>query len=132
MAVLRPLALIAALAGAAASLGFMLDAGRRNPSRLLVLLFAGWVLSPFAAAVLAWLKSERWSALIHATLYGMMLVVALVSVGVYGAVGLGYLKMRVGFTFLVVPLASWLLLVIAVAVTALLSTRRSNRMEDTR
>ena len=35
-------------------IGFMLYAGRRNPSRLLVLLFAVWVLSPFGAATLAW------------------------------------------------------------------------------
>jgi hypothetical protein len=53
LAVLRRVALPAALAVAVASIGFMLYAGRRNPSRLLVLLFAAWVLSPFVAAILA-------------------------------------------------------------------------------
>ncbi|HEX7198860.1 MAG TPA: hypothetical protein VF213_05265, partial [Dongiaceae bacterium] len=50
---LRRAALIAALAGAAGSLGLMHRAGHRNPSRLLVLLFALWVLSPFTALVWA-------------------------------------------------------------------------------
>jgi hypothetical protein len=42
LAALRRVALPAALAGAAASLGFMLYAGRRNLSRLPVPLLAAW------------------------------------------------------------------------------------------
>jgi hypothetical protein len=120
---LRRATLLATLAGAAASLGFMLYAGRHNPSRLLVLLFSAWVLSPFAAAVLAWFKSERWSTMTRATLYMAMLVIVLLSVWVYGAVAPGHLRVKVGFVFLVVPLASWVLLVVAVAVSAVRSRR---------
>ena len=76
MPVLRRPVLPAVLAGAAASVAFMLFA-RRNPSRLLVLLFAAWVLSPFVAAILALAKSERWSTIPRATLYVAMLVIAL-------------------------------------------------------
>jgi hypothetical protein len=72
----------------------MLYAGRRNPSRLLVLVFAAWVLSPFVAAILAWAKLERWSAPVSATLYVTTLVVALASVCVYGAVALGHLRVK--------------------------------------
>src|SRR5262245_21009562 len=51
--VLSASAQIAVVAGAGGSLGLMLYAGRRNPSWILLLLFAIWVLSPFVAAVLA-------------------------------------------------------------------------------
>jgi hypothetical protein len=123
LAVLRRAAVILALAGAAASIGFMLYAGRRNPSRLPVLLFAAWVLSPFVAAILAWAKSERWSAPICATLYATILVVSLLSLCVYGVVALGQVRVKIGFVFLVVPLASWLVLAIAVGVAAARSRR---------
>jgi len=105
---------VIAIAGAAGSLGFMLYAGHRNPSRILVLLFAVWVLSPFAAAVVAWANSERWSAFTRAVLYSAILVVAAVPLCIYGAVALGLTRAKVGFVFLVVPLLSWLVLAIAV------------------
>lgn len=119
----RRAALAAALAGAAGSIGFMLYAGRRNPSRILVLLFAMWVLSPFAAAVLAWAKSDRWSALTRTTLYGTMIVIATVSVYVYGVVALGHTRLKLGFVFLVVPLVTWLVLAIAVLVASIIHSR---------
>jgi hypothetical protein len=124
---LRRAALLAAGAGGAASLGFMLYAGRRNPSRLLVLLFAAWVLSPFVAAVLAWAKSDQWPTIIRTTLYGTMIVVALGSVCVYCAVALGHLRVKVGFMFLIVPLASWLVLGVAFSIAAIAARRRLNR-----
>jgi hypothetical protein len=79
--------------------------------------------SRLVAAVLAWAKSDQWPAIIRATLYGTMIVVALGSVWVYGAVALGYLRVKVGFMFLVVPLASWLVL----GVAAIATRRRLNR-----
>ncbi len=51
--VLRAAALIALLVGAVGSVGLMLREGHRNPSRLLIVLFTFWVLSPFMALVLA-------------------------------------------------------------------------------
>jgi hypothetical protein len=120
-------ALVIALAGAAGSIGFMLYAGRRNPSRILVLLFAVWVLSPFAAAVLAWANSERWSAFTRSVLYGAMLAVALVPLCIYGTVALGHKRAKVGFVFLVVPLLSWLVLAIAVLLATVHARRARSR-----
>jgi hypothetical protein len=129
-AVLGRAALAAALAGAAASLALMLYAGRRNPSWILALLFAAWVLSPFVAAVLALTRSRRWSAVTRAALQGTLLAVSLLSVFVYGAVALGRVRAKVGFIFLVVPFVSWLLLVIAVAVGAAFSRGSAGRQVD--
>jgi len=58
LSVLSGAALIALLVGAVGSVGLMLRAGHRNPSRLLIVLFTFWVLSPFIALVLAtWFRS---------------------------------------------------------------------------
>jgi len=125
LSLLRAAALIAVLAGAAGSLGLMLYAGRHNDSRLLLVLFALWVLSPFMALVLAHVVSKRWSALTRATLYSVMLVLTLGSLAIYGDVALGPPRAKTAFVFVVVPPASWLLMAIVVPIAALISGRLS-------
>lgn len=53
---LRAMALIAAAVGAAGSVALMLHVGHRNDSSIpgiLLVVFTGWVLSPFVALVVA-------------------------------------------------------------------------------
>jgi hypothetical protein len=121
--VLRGTALVAALAGSVGSIGLMLRAGNRNPSSLLILRFAFWVLSPFAALVWANALSKRWSALTRAALYVVMLVITFACLGIYAALAFRYLMAKTGFIFLVVPAGSWLLAVAVVPVAALISRR---------
>ncbi len=67
---MRKTALIAVLVGAVGSVVLTVYAGRHNintPTMLLVL-FAGWVLSPFVALALALLASTRWAAFTRAVL----------------------------------------------------------------
>jgi hypothetical protein len=118
-AVLRAAALVAVAAGAAGSLGFMLIAG--HPPLFLRVLFAIWVLSPFAALVAAHAVSTRWSRPTRSTLYSVMLAVALVSLSIYGAVALGPPRPQEAFVFVVVPPASWLLIAVALPLAARLS-----------
>jgi hypothetical protein len=125
--VLRDAALIALLVGAVGSVGLMLRAGHRNPSRLLIILFTFWVLSPFMVLVLANVVSKRWSVLTRATLYVVMLVITFGSLAIYGALAFGPLRAKTGFVFLVVPAASWLLIAIVVTIAALISGRLSRR-----
>jgi len=127
LGLLRVAGLIALLAGAGSSLGLMLHAGRGNPSRLLLVLFALWVLSPFVALVLANMASKRWSVLTRATLYSLMLVLTLGSLAIYGFVALGPPRAKAAFVFVVVPPASWLLIAIVVPMAGLISDRRSRR-----
>jgi hypothetical protein len=122
---LRGAALIAVLAGAAGSVALMLRAGHRNPSRLLIVLFALWVLSPFMALLLANVVSKSWSVLTRVTLYVMMLVVPLGSFAIYGALAFGLLRAKIGFVFLVVPAASWLLIGVVIPLAAMMSGRAS-------
>jgi len=127
LSLLHAAALIAVLAGAVGSVGLMLHAGHRNPSRLLLVLFALWVLSPFIALVLANMVSKRWSVLTRATLYVMMMVLTFGSLAIYGALVFGPLRAKTGFIFLVVPAASWVLIAIVVAIAAAIMGRRSRR-----
>jgi hypothetical protein len=120
-------ALIAALAGAAGSLGLMFRAGRRQNSILLLLIFAIWVLSPFVALVRANMVSERWSILSRSMLCSVTLVVTLGSLTIYGEVAFGYATAKVGFVFLVVPLASWLVTAIVVVIAVFISGKSSRR-----
>ena len=130
LAVLRTAALIALPAAAAVSVGFMLRAGNRNPSRVLLVLFAVWVLSPYAALVFAIIVSKDWSVLTRVTLYGMTLILTVISLAIYGDVALGPPRTKTAFAFVVVPPASWLLFAITISIAALISRRRSRRSND--
>ena len=118
---LRAVALAAALAGAVGSVVLMFRAG--HPPVLLRVLFVIWVLSPFGALLLADMFSQRWSILTRATLYSVTLVIALGSLGIYGADALGPPKSKAAVVYVVVPTASWLLLAIVIPIAALISRR---------
>jgi hypothetical protein len=124
LALLRIAALIAVPAGAMGSVGLTLYAGHRNNSVLLLGLFTIWVLSPFIALALANEISKRLSNVSRATLHSVMVVIALVSLVIYGAVALGPPRPRTAFVFVVVPPASWLLIAVVVSLIALLERRK--------
>ena len=123
---LRVVALISVVAGAAGSVGLMLRAGRSTP-RLLLVLFVIWVLSPFVALAWANLVSKRWSVLTRATLYCVTLVITLGSLTIYGDIVLPPAGSPRAFVFVVVPPGSWLLMTIVVPIAALISGRLSRR-----
>lgn len=130
LGLLRGAALIATLAGAVGSFGLMLHAGRRQSSLLLIGLFTAWELSPFVALVGAHVVSKHWPVLTRATLYGLMLVLTLGSLAIYGYVALGPPRPQPAFVFLVVPLGSWLIIAIALAIAALIPGRLSRRSDN--
>jgi hypothetical protein len=124
---LRVVTLSTVAAAAVASLALMLFVGRRNPSVLLMALFAIWVLSPFVALAVANIISTRWSVATRATLYVVTLVVTLGSFAIYADVVLRPPRATPASRFLLVPLGSWLLMTIVVPTAAWLSRRRVNR-----
>ena len=117
-------ALIAVLVGSVGSLGLMLRAGQHTP-RLLLFAMALWVLSPFVILGWAHVVSKRWSELTRAALHGVMLIVALASLAVYGADALWPRKAQPAFFYVLVPPVSWLLTAIVVSSAAWVSRRRS-------
>lgn len=125
LGVLRLAAAIAVAAGAAGSVGLVLHACQRIDSpRLLMGLFATWVLSPFVILVVGYLVSKRWSVPTRATLYGVMLIVTVASLAIYGVVALGPSRPKAA-AFVLVPPGSWLLMAIAVPTAAFISRRLS-------
>ena len=115
------------VAGAAGSVGFMLHAGRRNPSRLLLLLMALWVISPFVVLTVASVVSKGWPALTRVALGVLTLALTLGSLAAYGVVALGPPRAQQAFVFIVVPPVSWLLTAIIVPTAALISHHRQTR-----
>ena len=115
--VLRAAALAGILAGAGGSLALMLYVGRRNSSRLLLLMFAIWVVSPFAAAGWAERIAKRWPTVRRASWYLGIVVLAVSSLALYGDVVFGRPRPQPAFRFLVVPLASWILLAVVAALS---------------
>ena len=125
--VLHAVALISMVVGAVGSLGITLWVGHRNPSPVLMVLFAVWVLSPFMALLLANRVSKRWPVITRTTLHSLMLVITLSSLALYGDVVLRPPRSTPAARFLLVPLGSWLLMTIVIPIAALISGRLSRR-----
>ena len=124
---LRKPALIALPIGAVGAVGLMLSAGHRNGTRMLFLmvLFTGWVLSPFVALAWAHATSKRWSPPPRAALHVVTLITTVASLLIYAAVVFGPPREKVAPLFVIVPPASWLLLAIVVPMAARLGGRKA-------
>jgi hypothetical protein len=110
---LRVAARIAVLVGALGSVVMMLYVARRNPSRVLLVLFAIWDLSPFVALALANRRSPRWPLRAQTMLSIVALVVAVGSLAIYGTVLISPTP-KVARVFLMVPLGSWIVILLVV------------------
>jgi hypothetical protein len=124
---LRASALIAAIVGAIGSVGLTLYAGRHNDSRVLMALFAMWVISPFVVLLVAGARSKRWTDLTQETLSIVTLVLTLGSLAIYGNVALGPPRTKLAFMFVVIPPASWLIMAIVVPIAAFVARRARPR-----
>jgi len=117
------------LVGAAASLVLMFNAGRNQKSIFLIVLFTVWVLSPFAAVFAANVIARRWSIPTRASLYLLMLFITLGSLFSYGGL-LNPPGTKPAFKFLIVPLVSWLLIVIVFLIAASRSRKLTRKSMD--
>ncbi len=125
---MRTVALIAVFLGAVGSVALTGYAGRHNmhtPAMLLVL-FAGWVLSPFVALALAIFASSRWAAFTRAALHLSAVVVTLASLALYAHVSLALPSPRTA-VFVLVPPVSWLLTAAVLFAAALVARRHRER-----
>ena len=118
--VLDTTALVAILAGAAASLGLLLRAGRSTP-RVVIVLMAIWVLSPFAVLLAARAMAGRWRTLTRRTLAGTAILLAIASVAIYANDGLRPAGRPRAFLFVLVPPLSWLAIAASVSVASLVA-----------
>ena len=117
--------------GAIASLWMVLRTGRNNQSILLITLFAGWVLSPFAALLLASLAAKRWAMATRTALYCLVVLITAGSLLVYSGVLIPG-GSKPAAVFLIAPLLSWPAMVIVIPVTTYLSRRKAKTTNDER
>lgn len=106
--------------GAGASVGLMWATGRRNPSVLLLAMFAVWVLVPYAVMLVVDRRSDTQSADVSTRLTVVTLLLAATSIGIYGFVFITS-PAKAAAPFLVLPAAQLLL----VAAATLVGRRRS-------
>jgi hypothetical protein len=125
---LRTIAVVVVLAGAVGSLALTLYTGRNNKSFLLIVLFFIWILSPFLALLVANVFAKRWSDLFRMILYSLMIILPLGSLVAYSGV-LSPIGAKPAGVFLIVPLVSWLLIVIVILLAAIMARRLSGRSD---
>jgi hypothetical protein len=118
---LRIIALTLLLVGSIGSLYFMFNVGRNQKSIILLLLFTGWVLSPFVGLLIANSSSNRWFAM-RKLIYWLMIVLPIASLAAYSGILLPP-DVKPAFIFLVFPLASWLVLLAAYLITRNISNK---------
>jgi hypothetical protein len=113
---LRIIALVVFAIGWIVSLGFTLHAGHNNRSVFLVILFLGWVSSPFLGQLVAASLSRHRPVVTRKAFYILMILLSIGSVVGYSGV-LSPAGMKPAFIFLVIPLISWVLIMIIITVT---------------
>ena len=123
LGLVRAVALIAIVIGAAGTIVMMLRVGHRSPFFLMVL-FMIWDLSPFVALVAADVAARGWPPVSRAILYVVTLVVSVGSLALYYSVAFGPPRTQPAARFLMVPLGAWVLMAIAVPIAARMSRPR--------
>lgn len=122
---LRITALIVLFAGAIGSLVLMFNSGRNQKSILLIVLFTGWVLSPFIGLFIADMISKRWLSKTRLTIHWLIILIALASLVFYSG-ALNVPGTKPAFKFLIVPLISWVLILLFVPI----KRKRANETSD--
>ncbi|GAC1658969.1 MAG: hypothetical protein NVS4B3_26740 [Gemmatimonadaceae bacterium] len=116
---------VALMVGAAGSLLFVIHAGQRAPA-VLRLLFPVWVLSPFAALLVADRFAGRWGRRGRRAVDLSIFGIAVGSLLLYANDALGHRRPQAAFAYVAVPAASLLAVAITVSLATLTSRRRRN------
>jgi hypothetical protein len=116
------LALLVGIVGAIISLYFMFNAGRNQPSVLLIILFTLWVLSPFVGLLLLNNISKRWIVSVRETLYWLAIIMTILSVASYSGT-FNPFQTKAAFMFLVIPFVSWVIIAISFFIARRVSKR---------
>ena len=123
---LRLTAMIVMICGAVGSVGMTFYTGRNNASAILTFLFITWVLSPFIGLFITSSVTRRRTVDIYKAIYWLMITIPVISLICYSGV-LNINSKKPAFTFLIVPLISWILIIIVIPVASSVAKRRSRR-----
>jgi hypothetical protein len=95
-----------------------------------MVLIAIWVVSPFVLLFVLHRLSANWAERTRAVLYGMMPIIAALSLIVYLVAAAGPVRPKPAAPFVGLPPVLWLLIALTLTLTALVS--RSKRREQNR
>jgi len=126
---MQMVAMVVAIIGAIGALYFMFNAGRNQKSILLIVLFTGWVLSPFAGLFLATKIPNRWIIPGRVSLYWLMIILAIGSLVAYSGVLIPS-GTKGAFIFLVTPFTSWIVITIVFLISRIRTTRSKGSVKD--
>ena len=104
----------------------MFRAGHDQKSILLIVLFTGWVLSPFIALFIADMISKRWLTKTRFNTYLLIIFITLASLLFYSG-ALNVPGTKPAFKFLIVPLLSWVLILIIVPIKQKRANERASK-----
>jgi hypothetical protein len=104
------------LTGASGSLYFMLMAGSQQKSILLILLFTGWVLSPFAGLLLVKYYAGSLNVYAGKTINRVFIIMPALSILAYSGLLLPA-GTKPAFIFIVFPLACWVAIILLLLFT---------------
>ena len=113
---MKKIAFVIWLGGTIGSIVFVLNAGRYSPIFLLIV-FIGWVLSPYVALFLVNFVSKLRLLVHFITFFWMTLFISLGSLISYYA-ALGKHGTRSTAVYLIVPLISWVVILVVIAISA--------------
>lgn len=109
------IAIILVIIGAIGALIFTIQAGHKNKSILLPVLFMMWVLSPYFALLLANFKFRYNSVTPRIVLNVLMIIISIVSLLGYNGI-LNLSGAKPAAVFLITPLISWVIIIITVLI----------------
>ena len=115
--------------GAIGSVVLVSLAGRRSNQHFLQLLFDIWVFSPFGIIILIKKFSKRWSTITQSILNCMILFITVASLIVYIIVNINLPSTHLAFPFVIIPLLSWLIILIVILIAKLMTRKISNEKE---
>lgn len=121
MGLFRRTALLTIGICAVTSLGCMFRVGHSNV--ILTAMFFVWVLAPFVGMIAMIVKAPRWREPAQAATYAAGILVSIASVYLYGDVAFGPPRPQPASRFVLVPVASWLALLVVAAFDKVLARR---------
>jgi hypothetical protein len=116
--------LLSLVFGCIVALALELYAGRNNQHLITQVGFVGWVLGPFVILAWAHMRSHAWSARMRLTLWSITVFIALVTVALYAHRIYRPPKAQPAGVFVITPVASVILIVIALSIAAAISPRK--------
>jgi hypothetical protein len=115
--------------GAIGSVVLVSLAGRHSSQFILQLLFDIWVFSPFGIMILIKKTSKSWPTNTQSILNCMTLFITVVSLIIYTIVNIRLPSTHLAFPFVIVPLLSWLIILIVYLIAKLMSRKIINVKE---